>query len=92
MNRAELVSNVVVGTSLSKSDAASVVRAVFETIAEALGQGETVSIAGFGTTFTARDRAARQGRNPRTGETISIAALRTPSFKAAKTLPNAVNR
>lgn len=91
MNRADLVSNVAASKSLSKSEAASAVRAVFETIAKALGHGESVRIAGFGT-FTARNCAARQGRNPRTGETIAIAFSRTPSFKAGRTLRNAVNR
>ncbi len=91
MNRADLVSNVAGSTSLSKSEAASAVRAVFEIIAKALGHGESVSIACFGN-FTARNRAARQGRNPRTGETIAIASSRTPSFKAGRTLRNAVNR
>ena len=91
MNRTALTANVAARTSLSKSDVASTVSVVFETIAEALGQGETVTIAGFGTSTT-RNRAARQGKNPRTGETISIAASRTPWFKAGRTLRNAVNR
>ena len=91
MNRPELTVNVATRTSLSKSDAACAVSAVFDAIADALGQGESVTIAGFGT-FIARDRAARQGRNPRTGEAIAIAASRTPSFKTGKTLRNAVNR
>lgn len=91
MNRADLVSSVAGSTSLSKSEAASAVRAVFEIIAKALGHGESVRIARFGT-FTARNRAARQGRNPRTGETIVIASSRTPSFKAGRTLHNAVKR
>ena len=60
-------------------------------ILDALASGEAITIARFGT-FTTRDRAARQGRNPRTGEAITIAASRTPSFKAGKTLCNAVNR
>ena len=91
MNRSELTSNVAAGASLSKSDAASAVRAVFATIADALARGETVTIAGFGT-FSTRHRPARDGRNPRTGETIAIAASRTPAFKAGKTPRDAVNR
>ena len=91
MNRSELVSNVAAGTSLSKSDAAAAITAVLATIADALARGETVSIAGFGT-FSTRDRPAREGRNPRTGETIAIAASRTPAFKPGNTLRDAVNR
>ena len=63
---------------------------MFATIAEALARGETVSIAGFGT-FATRSRAARQGRNPATGESIAIAASTAPSFKAGKALRDAVN-
>ena len=91
MNRSELVSNVAAGTSLSKSDAAAAVAAVFATIADALARGETVTIAGFGT-FSTRDRPAREGRNPRTGESTTIAASRAPTFKPGKTLRDAVNR
>ena len=91
MNRSELTANVAAGTSLSKSGAASAVGVVFQTIADALAGGEAVTIAGFGT-FTTRDRPAREGRNPRTGETIAIAASRTTAFKAGKALRNAVNR
>ena len=91
MNRSELTENVAAGTSLSKSDAASAVGVVFQTIADTLAGGEAVTIAGFGT-FATRDRPAREGRNPRTGETIAIAASPTPSFKAGKTLRESVNR
>ena len=91
MNRTELAANVAASTSPSKSGVASAVSVVFETIAEALGQGQAVTIAGFGT-FTARDRAARQGRNLRTRESTAITASLTPSFKAAPTLRDAVNR
>ena len=66
------------------------VDSVFVTISEALAKGEEVRIAGFGT-FAARNRLARTGRNPRTGEAISISASRTPSFKAGKALRDAVN-
>ena len=91
MNRSELTTNVAAGTSLSKSDAASAVGAVFQTIADALAGGEAVTIAGFGA-FATRDRPAREGRNPRTGEAIVIAASRTRAFKAGNALRNAVNR
>lgn len=91
MNRSELASNVAAGTLLSESDASSPVRAVFATIADAPACGETVTIAGFGT-FSTRDRPARYGRKPRTGETIAIAASRAPALKACRTLRDAVNR
>ena len=89
MNRSELVSNVAAGSSLSKSDAAAA--AVFATTADALARGETVTLAGFGT-FSTRSRAALAGRNPATGETIAVAASRTPAFKAGRALRDAVNR
>ena len=63
---------------------------VFEAIGEALANGEEVRLAGFGT-FGARSRAARTGRNPQTGEVLSIPASKTPSFKAGKALKDAVN-
>ena len=91
MNRMELCARIAARSSLARSDAAAALDAVVSAIADALGRGETVTIARFGT-FTTRDRTARQGRNPRTGETIVIAASRTPSLKAAKTLRNSVNR
>ena len=91
MNRRELTANVAAGASLSKSEAASAVSAVFEAITEALEKGDPVTIAGFGT-FTTRNRPAREGRNPRTGEAIAIAASRMPAFKAGKTLRDSVNR
>ncbi len=89
MNKRELAAQVAAGTSLSKSDADAAVSAVFSVIADALAGGETVTIAGFGA-FSTRSRPARPGRNPRTGETITIAASTAPSFKAGKTLRDAV--
>ena len=90
MNKTELASSVATRTSVSKATADDVVGAVFATIADALARGEKVSIAGFGT-FATRSRAARQGRNPATGESIAIAASTAPSFKVGKTLRDAVN-
>ena len=90
MNKAELTARVAAPTSLSKAGAAAAVKAVFTTIADALAGDETVSIAGFGT-FSTKSRSARQGRNPRTGEHIAIPVSHTPSFKAGKTLREAVN-
>ena len=89
MNRRELAAHVAARTSLSKSDAEAAVSAVFSTIANALASGETVTITGFGA-FSTRSRPARTGRNPRTGETIAIAASTALSFKAGKTLRDAV--
>ena len=89
MNKSELSSRVVADASLSKTGADSVIDAVFSTITDTLARGESVAIAGFGT-FNPRARAARQGRNPQTGESITIAASTVPTFKAGKTLRDAV--
>ena len=91
MNKAEVVSHVAAEASVTRATADRLASAVFSTIADALAGGETVTIAGFGT-FSTRDRPARDGRNPRTGESIAIAASRTPAFKPGKTLRDAVNR
>lgn len=90
MNKGELIESVASQTSLSKADAARAVDAIFDAIEGTLKVGNTVSLVGFGT-FSVKDRAARQGRNPRTGETIQIKASRVPSFKAGKALKDAVN-
>ena len=89
MNKAELSARVAARTSMSRPSADAAVSAVLSTIADALASGETVRIVGFGT-FSTRSRSARQGRNPRTGESIAIAASNTPSFKAGKTLRDTV--
>lgn len=90
MNKAELIDAVADSASLTKTDVAAAVDAIFDAISNALANGDTVSLVGFGT-FSVSDRAARSGRNPRTGETISIAATRVPKFKAGKGLKDAVN-
>ncbi|MGR3914628.1 MAG: HU family DNA-binding protein [Gammaproteobacteria bacterium] len=90
MNKAELIEAVASGAGQSKADAARAVEAVFESITRALSGRGTVAIIGFGT-FSTSDRAARTGRNPRTGETINIAASCVPKFKAGKGLKDAVN-
>ena len=82
--KSDLAVRVSEQTSFSKADAAGVVDAVLTAISDALARGESVSIAGFGS-FSAESRPARQGRNPRTGETITIAALKAPSFQTGKT-------
>ena len=76
-------------TELSNAGAADFLDAVLSTVSEALARGESVSISGFGT-FSVRERAAREGRNPRMGEAITIAASKVASFKAAKGLREAV--
>ena len=90
MNKAELIDAVSEQTKLQKADAARAVDAVFESITAALKASDTVSLLGFGT-FSVKARAARAGRNPRTGETIEIAASKVPGFKAGKALKDAVN-
>ena len=90
MKKSDIAARVAPKTSLSKADAAGAVDAVLSAISDALARGESVSIAGFGT-FSVKRRAAWQGRNPRTGEPVAIAASKLPSFKAGKGLRDAVN-
>ena len=90
MNKAELIDAVAAESGLTKSDAGGAVESVFNTIGNQLRQGDSVSVVGFGQ-FSVSDRAARTGRNPRTGEEIKIAASRAPKFKAGKQLKDAVN-
>lgn len=89
MNRAELVSAVSGKSGLQKKDADKAIGALFEVIQETLGRGDKVALAGFGS-FEVRDRAARTGRNPQTGEEIQIAAAKVPVFRAGKLLKDAV--
>ena len=90
MNKNDLSAAVAASTGTSKSDAASIIDSVFDTIAGALKSGDSVQLVGFGS-FSVTDRAAREGRNPRTGETIQIAASKQPKFKAGKGLKDALN-
>lgn len=90
MNKAELIELVGSKTNLSKSDAGSAVEAVFKGIQQTLQNGDSVTLVGFGT-FSVSERAARTGRNPRTGEVITIPASKTPKFKAGKALKDALN-
>ena len=90
MNKGDLIEAVAAGANLSKADASRAVDAVLDGITGALRSGGSVSLVGFGT-FSVKSRAARQGRNPRTGETIQIAASKVPGFKAGKALKDAVN-
>lgn len=88
-NKADLVEKVVAKTNLTKKDVTAVVEVLFESIQEELAAGEKVQLIGFGT-FEVRERAARKGRNPQTGEEIDIAASKVPGFKAGKALKEAV--
>lgn len=89
MNKTELISQVALQTELSKKDATTAVQAVLEEITNALQKGENVQIIGFGT-FEVRERAARMGRNPKTGEEMQILGGKSPVFKAGKVLKEAV--
>ncbi len=90
MNKGELIDAVAASADLSKTDATDAVDAVIKQITRALRKGDQVSLVGFGT-FSVKRRAARAGRNPRTGETIQIKASNVPGFKAGKGLKDAVN-
>ncbi|MEW5954088.1 MAG: HU family DNA-binding protein [Bacillota bacterium] len=89
MNKQELIATVAEKTELTKKDAEKAVNAIVASIGEALAQGEKVQLVGFGT-FEIRERAARKGRNPQTGEEINIAAAKVPVFKAGKQLRGTV--
>lgn len=91
MNRTELCARIAARSSLSRANASTALDAVVSVIADALERGEAVSIAGFGKFGTAHG-AARQGRNPRSGESIAVPARTVPAFKAAKTLRDRLNR
>jgi DNA-binding protein HU-beta len=90
MNKAELIDKVAAAAELNKASATRAVEALLESIAASLRGGDQVTLSGFGT-FSVTARAARSGRNPRTGETISIPASKNPKFKAGKGLKDAVN-
>jgi len=90
MNKSELIEAVADSADLSKADATKAVDGVVEAITNSLKNGDQVTLVGFGT-FLVRDRAARTGRNPRTGAAIEIAAAKVPAFKAGKALKDSVN-
>jgi len=90
VNKSDLVDAIAKSADLSKAAAARALDATVETIKKALKKGDTVSLVGFGT-FKVGKRAARNGRNPRTGETIKIKAAKVPKFSAGKGLKDAVN-
>lgn len=90
MNKQDLISAVADTSGLSRSDAVKAVEGVFEAITGALKRGDEVRLVGFGT-FSVSSRKASTGRNPRTGETMSIKASTQPKFRAGKGLKDAVN-
>jgi len=90
MNKSELIDAIANSANLSKADAGRALDGLVAAITKTLKKGGTVSLVGFGT-FSVRKRAARTGRNPRTGETIKIKASKNPAFKAGKALKDAVN-
>ena len=91
MNKTQLIDVVATKTGLKKAQAEAAVNAMNEAITEALAAGDKVQLIGFGT-YEVKERAAREGRNPKTGETITIAASKAPAFTAGKALKDAVNK
>lgn len=90
MNKTELVAAIAEKTELSKKDAEKALKAFTEVVAEELKKGGKIQLVGFGT-FEVSERQAREGRNPRTGESMTIAASKTPKFKAGKALKDSIN-
>ncbi|MGP7818663.1 HU family DNA-binding protein [Niallia sp. 01092] len=91
MNKTELINAVAAQTELTKKDVSKTIDSLFETISTTLAKEEKIQLIGFGT-FEVRDRAARTGRNPQTGEEIQIAASKVPAFKPGKELKEAVKQ
>ena len=90
MNKTELVAAMAEQTNLSKKDAEAALKAFIDVVSEELKKGEKVQLVGFGT-LEVSERAAREGRNPQTGETMEIKASKTPKFKAGKALKDMMN-
>lgn len=90
MNKTELVTKIAKKSGLTKKDSEKALNAFIDVIQEVLKQGDKVQLVGFGT-FEVRERAERKGRNPQTGEEITIAATKAPAFKAGAELKKAVN-
>ena len=90
MNKTELIDAVAEGADISKAAATRAVDTMLDSISKSLANGDQVTLVGFGT-FSVKERAARTGRNPRTGEPIDIPAAKVPGFKAGKALKDAVN-
>ena len=90
MNKTELISAIAAESGLTKKDSEKALRAFEDVVTKALATGDKVQLVGFGT-FDVSERAAREGRNPRTGEPMTIAATKAPRFKVGKALRDAVN-
>lgn len=90
MNKGEFVEAIADAAGLSKADAERAIEGMIKVVKKALKSGDTVTLVGFGT-FSVRKRAARMGRNPRSGEAIKIKASKVPAFKAGKGLKDALN-
>ncbi len=91
MNKTELIAAVAEKAAISKKDADKAVAAFIEAVTDSLAKGDKVQLVGFGT-FEVRERAERTGRNPKTKETITIAASKTPAFKAGKAFKDAIDK
>lgn len=91
MTKAELVTAIAEKTGLTKKDSEKALAAFVDSVTESLAKGEPIQLVGFGT-FEVRERAAREGRNPRTKETITIPATKVPAFKAGRALKDAVSK
>ena len=91
MNKTELIAAVAEKAEISKKDAEKAVKAFTDAVAEELAKGGKVQLVGFGN-FEVSERPAREGRNPRTGETMTIAASKTPKFKPGKALMDEINK
>ena len=90
MNKTELIAAIAERAEISKKDSEKALKAFVDVVAEQLKAGDKVQLVGFGT-FEVSERAAREGRNPQTGETMTIAACKAPKFKAGKALKDAIN-
>ena len=90
MNKTEFIAAVAEKAEISKKDSVKALKAFVDVVAEQLKAGDKVQLVGFGT-FEVSERAAREGRNPQTGETMTIAACKAPKFKAGKALKDAIN-
>ncbi len=90
MNKTEFIAAVAEKAEISKKDSEKALKAFVDVVAEQLKAGDKVQLVGFGT-FEVNERAAREGRNPQTGETMTIAACKAPKFKAGKALKDAIN-
>jgi len=90
LNKQELIESIAASADINKTSAGRALDAMIDSVTDALKEGDSVVLVGFGT-FTVRERAARTGRNPQTGDEIQISAAKVPAFKAGKALKDAVN-